>query len=135
MLQFIISTIINVLILDEILIFQINVSYCKIRIKIILAHFVKINLKKDNVNTSSSVGSDVKIHNSVSETSVNPEQNVGEQDSEGQQKNMPKEPNVVGNSTRQPFVGSNTLDTNGMNSHGMLRLFFFHFKYFSKAYK
>lgn len=61
------------------------------------------------------MGSDVKIHDSVSETSVNPEQNVGEQDSEGQQKNMPKEPNIVGNSTRQPSDASHTLDTNVIN--------------------
>lgn len=64
------------------------------------------------------MGSDVKIHDSVSETSVNPEKNVGEQDSEGQQRNVPREldtPNIVGNSTRQPFDASHTLDTNVIN--------------------
>lgn len=69
--------------------------------------------------------SDVKIHDSVSETSVN-KQNVGEQDSEGQQRNVPREldtPNIVGNSTRQPFDASHTLDTNVIkdvdNNQGM----------------
>lgn len=60
------------------------------------------------------MGSDVKIHDSVSETSVNPEQNVGEQDSEGQQRELDT-PNIVGNSTRQPFDASHTLDTNVIN--------------------
>lgn len=60
------------------------------------------------------MGSDVKIHDSVSETSVIPEQNVGEQDSEGQQRELDT-PNIVGNSTRQPFDASHTLDTNVIN--------------------
>lgn len=68
--------------------------------------------------------------------SVTFEQNIGEQDREGQQKNRPNEldsPNIGGNSTRQPFDASNTLDTNVINSHGMFRIFY-HYKCSSKSY-